>query len=135
MKVAVRYFSKTGNTKKIADAIAKEAGVDAAPVSQPLAEDVDILFLGAYVMAGGVTKEVKNFVKDINVSVGEVVSFSTHGINGSTYGTVKKLVESKGISMSDKEFNSKGSFKVLHKSRPNNDDLNEAKAFAKKIIG
>ena len=46
MKIAVRYFSRGGNTKKLADAIAKAVGVDAETTSVPLTEDVDILFLG-----------------------------------------------------------------------------------------
>ena len=34
MKYAVRYYTKTGNTKKLADAIAKELGVESLPVSE-----------------------------------------------------------------------------------------------------
>ena len=33
MKYAVRYYTKTGNTKKLAEAIAKELGVDALPIT------------------------------------------------------------------------------------------------------
>ena len=46
MKIAVRYYTKTGNTKRLAEAIAKEVGVEALPISTPIAEPVDILFLG-----------------------------------------------------------------------------------------
>ena len=46
MKTAVRYYTKTGNTKRLAEAIAQAAGVDAQPISVPLTEPVDILFLG-----------------------------------------------------------------------------------------
>ena len=44
MSFAVRYYTKTGNTKRLADAIAKELGVEALPISEPVTEKVDILF-------------------------------------------------------------------------------------------
>lgn len=44
MKIEVRYFSRGGNTKKLAEAIAKAVGAEAKTVSEPLTEDVDILF-------------------------------------------------------------------------------------------
>ena len=46
MKCAVRYYTKTGNTKRLAEAIANVVGVDALPISEPITEQVDILFLG-----------------------------------------------------------------------------------------
>ena len=33
MTYAVRYYTKTGNTKRLADAIAKELGVESLPIS------------------------------------------------------------------------------------------------------
>ena len=49
MKAAVRYYTKSGNTKKLADAIAKAVGVEADTVDHQLEEDIDILFLGSSV--------------------------------------------------------------------------------------
>ena len=46
MTYAVRYYTKTGNTKRLAEAIAKELGVEALPISKPVKEPVDALFLG-----------------------------------------------------------------------------------------
>lgn len=46
MKFAVRYYTKTGNTKRLAEAIAKELGVEALPISEPVEDAVDYLFLG-----------------------------------------------------------------------------------------
>lgn len=36
MKIAIRYYTQTGNTKKLAEAIAAELGVEARPVTEPL---------------------------------------------------------------------------------------------------
>lgn len=135
MKIAVRYYSKSGNTKKIANAIAKTAGVQAETIEKPLTEDVDILFLGSSVYAGGASKKVKNFISQIDTSVGEVVNFSTAAIIDSTYNQIKKLVENKGLTMSERNYHCRGSFMVMHKNRPNQEDIERAVAFTKKIVG
>ena len=46
MTFAVRYYTKTSNTKKLAEAIAAVLGVEALPISEPLREPVDIRLLG-----------------------------------------------------------------------------------------
>lgn len=52
MNKAVRYFSKLGNTKAIAEAIAEGAGASAVSITDEpeLKQRVDILFLGARLM-------------------------------------------------------------------------------------
>lgn len=57
MKYAVRYYTKTGNTKKSALEVASALGVEAQTTEVPLEEAVDILFLGSSVYAAGVDKE------------------------------------------------------------------------------
>ena len=134
MKVAVRYYTKSGNTKKLADQIAEAVGVKAETVSAGLKEDVDILFLGSSVYATGVDEEVKKFIQNINVKVGYVVNFSTAAIMKSTYAQVKKLLDAKRIRIHEEEYHCRGSFGIMHKGRPNADDLKKAAEFAKKIV-
>ncbi len=134
MKLAVRYYSKGGNTKKIAEAIAKAVGTEAKTVTEPLDEDVDILFLGSAPYAFDVDDEVKNFISSINVSVGKVINFSTAAVIRSTRKYVEKLFAEKNIPVAEEEFSCRGAFTVLHKGRPNEDDLKSAAEFAKKII-
>lgn len=43
MKIAVRYQSRGGNTRGMAEIIAKMAGVTAEPVYVPLTEKVDLV--------------------------------------------------------------------------------------------
>ncbi len=135
MKIAIRYYTKTGNTKKLAEAISQVVNVEAKTVDEPLTEDVDILFLGSAVYAAGIDAKIKDFIKNIDVNVGEVVNFSSAALIESTYNQVKKEVEAKGIKMSEKEFHCRGAFKFVHRGRPNEDDLKNAQEFAKGIIG
>ena len=134
MKVAIRYYTRGGNTKKLADAISGAVGVEAKTTAEPLGEDVDILFLGSSVYAYGVDDEVKKFISGIDVKVGKVVNFSTAAIIKSTYKQIAKLLEAKHITLAKEEFACKGSFGVMHRGRPNEDDCKAAAAFAKKIV-
>lgn len=135
MKIAIRYYTKTGNTKKLAEAISQAVNVEAKTVDEPLSEDVDILFLGSAVYAAGIDAKIKEFIENIDVNVGEVVNFSSAALIESTYKQVKKEVEAKGIKMSEKEFHCRGAFKFVHRGRPDENDLRNVQEFAKGIIG
>ena len=132
MSFAIRYYTKTGNTKRLADAIAKELGVEALPVSEPVTEKVDILFLGNSYYAFNIDPEVRNFVASLSKDkVGKIVNFGSAALLNSTYKKVKAEADKVGVPMDEKEFHCKGEFKGLHKGRPNEDDLKAAREFAR----
>ena len=134
MRVAVRYHSRTGNTKKVAHAIANAAGVIALDLSVPLAEKVDVLFLGSAMYAGGVDESVKKFIARNREKIGTLYAFSTAAVAASTYKQVKKLAAESGVQLSEKEFHCRGAFSLLHRSRPDEDNLRAAAAFARDVL-
>ena len=107
MNVAVRYYTKTGNTKRLAEAVAEALGVKAYPISEPIREKTDILF----------------------------VNFGSAAMLNSTYKKVKAEADKAGIPMDEREFHCKGEFKGIHKGKPDADDLKAAADFAKQIVG
>lgn len=132
MKYAVRYYTKTGNTKRLAEAIAKEMNVEALPISEPLTEEVDILFLGNSYYAFNIDPEVKNFILNLDSKkIGRIVNFGTAALLNSTYKKIKAQADKVGIKMDEKEFHCKGEFKGMHKGRPNEDDIKAAIEFVK----
>ena len=134
MTYAVRYYTKTGNTKKLAEAVAKEFGVEALPISTPVEEKTDVLFLGNSYYAFSIDPEVRNFVASLDKEkIGKIVNFGSAAMLNSTYKKVKAEADKVGIPMADKEFHCKGEFKGLHKGRPNDNDLRAAAEFAGKI--
>ncbi|MBR4357245.1 MAG: flavodoxin [Butyrivibrio sp.] len=134
MTYAVRYYTKTGNTKKLAEAIANELGVEALPISEQINEKVDILFLGNSYYAFSIDPEVRDFVRSLDKNkVGAIVNFGSAAMLNSTFKKVKAEADKVGIPMMDKEFHCKGEFKGLHKGRPNSDDLNDAAKFAHEL--
>ncbi len=134
MKFAVRYYSKTGHTEKLAKAIAEAVGVEAQDISVPLSEDVDILFLGSAVYATQLDSAVKGFIEGINVKVGSLVNFSSAAILSGTYKQVKAVAEAKGIPVANEEFFCKGQFKFVAKGHPDETDISNAADFAKKFL-
>ncbi len=133
MKIAIRYYSRGGNTKKLAEAISEAVGVEAKTTAEPLTEDVDILFLGSAVYAYGVDEQIRRFIDGIDVRVGKVVNFSTAAIIKSTYKQVSKLLARKGIALAKEEFACRGSFSMMHKGHPDENDCKAAADFAKEI--
>ena len=112
MTYAVRYYTKTGNTKKLAEAIAKELGVEALPISEPVNETVDYLFLGNSHYAFNIDPEVKSFVTSLDKEkVGKIVNFGSAALLNSTYKKVKEAADKAGIAMDEKEFHCKVEFK------------------------
>lgn len=135
MKVAIRYYTSTGNTKKLADAIGGFIGETPETVAVPLTEKVDLLFLGSSVYAAGVDASVKKFIADNKDNIGMIVNFSTAAVLPSTYKQVKKIAEENGVAICEKEFHCRGSFLMAHKGRPNEADLKAVVAFAEEVIG
>ncbi|MBR3734262.1 MAG: flavodoxin [Lachnospiraceae bacterium] len=135
MKYAVRYYTKTGNTKRLAEAIAKELGVEALPVSETVNEKVDILFLGNSYYAFDIDPEVKAFVNALDKEkVGKIVNFGSACLLNSTYKKVKAVADKAGITMDEKEFHCRGEFKGIHKGRPNEEDLQAAVEFVRQYM-
>ena len=134
MKAAIRYYTKGGNTEKVALAISKATGLPAETIDVPLLEDVDILFLGSSVYGFDVDVQVKQFISNIDVKVGKVVNFSTACLVKSTYKQVGKLLAEKNIPLAKEEYCCSGSFGPMQKGRPNQQDLQAAEAFARKIM-
>ncbi len=102
MKFAVRYASRGGNTRAVADVIANKVGVQARRVSEPLEEDVEVLFLGGGVWFADVTKDMKEFLATLDKNkVQQVVVFSTASDLDAATKKIVKAVAAKGIKVND----------------------------------
>lgn len=134
MNVEVRYVSRGGNTKRLAEAIAKAAGTEARTVEAPLPEKTGLLFLGGSVYGGGIDDALKAFIGTLGPgSVERVAVFSTAAIKKSAYPEIKALLEARGIPVLEDEFHSRGQFTLLHRGHPNGDDLAKATEFARRL--
>lgn len=80
IKTAVRYYSHKGNTKLIAQALAKGLGVEAVSVDEEdslITEKLDVLFVGASLYSHKISKKFKNYIYSLSLEkVDRVVIFS-----------------------------------------------------------
>lgn len=134
MNIAVRYYTRSGNTKKLAEAVAGAVGAPVKDVSVSLDERADILFLGCSYYAFDVDNAVNEFLKNNKDNIGKIVCFGTSAMMKSMKKPITKVAKELGLTVADEEFHSRGEFGLVHKGRPNEKDLAEAIDFAKKII-
>ena len=107
MVKAVRYFSKTGHTKAIAEGIAKGAGVPAVSITDEpvLKSPVDVLYLGGAPYANIMAPELREYAESLDPAlIGEVVLFTTSNWSRRTVIALKKILREKGITVADSYF-------------------------------
>jgi len=134
MNIAVRFYTRSGNTQKLASAVAKAVSSEAADINSPLTEKADVLFLGCSYYAFDVDQAVKDFIIMNKDNIGKIVCFGTSAIMKSMKRPVKKVADSVGVTVADEEFHCRGQFGKLYKGRPNTKDLESISDFTKKII-
>lgn len=105
--IAVRYFSKSGNTRQIAEAVAEGAGVKAVSITDEptLSQRADILFLGGAPYANIMAPEMRAYANKLSPAlVGKVVLFTTSNWSRRTVLALKKQFREKGIAVEEEYF-------------------------------
>ena len=130
MSAAVRYYSRSGNTRAVAEAIAKAAGVEAVSVDSADAavkEPADVIFIGGALYAYGLDKKMTAYLKTLKKGdAKKAVVFSTSAISKHSIDLIKKGLREAGIPVEEESF--------YVKSRPDAAQLQEAAEFAKKYL-
>lgn len=127
---AVRYYSRGGNTKALAEAIAEGAGVPALSVDSPdaiITEETDVLFIGGAIYYYGLDKKMKAYLHGLSKDqIKRAVVFSTSMMSKHGIDLLKDALKAKGIPVEEKYF--------YAKKMPTAAQLEEAKAFAKSFV-
>ena len=140
MNIKVIYHSKTGNTKKIAEAIAESIGASVEPISKNIKVDtLDILFIGGGVYFGRADSTTETFIKKLSAeNVKNAVVFGTFGGMNKAILSMKDLLRKQGINVIDRSFGCKGAVLLLlnlvNRKHPNEEDLEAAKEFAIGVV-
>lgn len=140
MKYAVRYASRGGNTRAVADEIAKKIDVKAERISEPLEEEVDVLFLGAGVWFASVTKDMKEYLAALDSGkIKQIVAFSTSGHLESAIKKITAAAKDKGIKINEESFDLHLNMQGMTFFAPAGGDLtkeqiNEVDAFVDKVL-
>lgn len=138
MKIKVMYYSRGGNTKKVADAIAQTFNqtAESVPPAYPL-DNVKLLFLGSAVYGNKIDSKMEEFIRTLtDRHVKNVALFGTSGNSGNEAGAkmMKELFQGKGINVIEESFFCDGQyFLFFNRKHPSAEELKNAQEFAEKI--
>ena len=135
MEFQVIYFSRSGNTKKVAEAIASELGINAKDVKNARLNDDGLVFLGTGCYGSKPGKDMIKFIEDNDFDSRDVALFGTSGGGeGAEVDEMENMLKKKRANIKGK-FNCKGKFLIFSRGKPSDEDLVKARKFAKRIIG
>ena len=130
MNIAVRYYSKSGNTRAVAEAVAEAVGVKAVSVDTAEAdikEPVDLLFIGGALYAYGLDKHLKEYLKTLKKeNVKKAVVFSTSWLSKHSVDLIKNGLKEAGIPVEEEFF--------YVRNKPSDEKKKQAADFARKFI-
>ena len=133
MTSQVIYFSKTGNTQKIADAIASELNVTATEVHRAKLEKDTLIFLGSGWYGGKLPDSMVKFIQDTDFKSRHVALFGTSGSGkGKEVTAMESSLRSKEAHIKGTFF-CRGKFLFFHRGKPTENDLAEARKFARSM--
>lgn len=148
MKALVLYYSKTGNTKKVAQAIAKglkkRHSVKVESIgnfSRGMLRKYDLFGFGSGIYAMKPSRELLMEVKALPKSKKKAFVFGTSGM-GSVFllRSLKSLLKEKGFDVAGdfmcKGYDNFGPFRLfggINKERPNEEDLRKAEKFGESL--
>lgn len=135
MKVALIYSTKTGHTKKIAEAMAKELGIEAQNIAdKPVLNNVDLLLVGSGVYGGKISPELLAYLEGVDSKkVKKAIIFITSLSKKNQSAYLRDFLVRKGIEVNKDEFVCKGKFLFFSTKHPNEEDVKSAVEFVKKI--
>lgn len=133
MKFAVLYYSRSGNTKGVAEAMAKALGAEAAPCTGPAPElEAELLFLGSGIYAGKPGDTLPAFVESLSPEKVRCAALFTTSLSGADQSqALRQALEKKGIPVVKEAFSCPGKFLLFHRKRPSQADFAAAAAYAK----
>ena len=130
MNIAVRYYSRSGNTKAVAEAIARAVNAEAISVEKleaQITEPVDVLFIGGALYAYGLDSHLKEYMKTLKKdNVKKAVVFSTSWLSKHSVELIKKGLSVNGITVEPEYF--------YVKNKPSEAQKKDAAVFAKKFV-
>ncbi len=139
MNVKIIYHSLTGNTAKLANAIADALNIKAEPVGKEAADfskPADLLFIGDGIYFGKANKKILSLIDKLNPDiVKNIAVFATYGGMARIGDDIKKYLQEKGFHVIGKPFTCRGkAWLFFNRSHPDNAELNKVREFAKDAV-
>lgn len=136
LKSAIVYATKTGHSKKLAEAIAKELHITAQNIkSTPKIDGTEILFIVGGIYGGQSLPELLSYLESLNKDVVKKVALVTSCTSKTTkQNAVRELLSKKGIQVIEDEYVCRGNFLILGLGHPNKYEIEGAVSYARKLV-
>ena len=134
--IAIIYATKTNHSKKIAEAIGKNFGIEAINITEnPTLENIDCLFIVGGIYRGVSSPKLREYVEKIPKDAIKKAALITSCLSKrQKQEDIKHILMSKGIEVID-ECICRGGLFLFYMRHPNDIDLIQAIDFANNIIG
>ena len=127
MKVAIRYFSRGGNVRTMAEAIGRGAGIEPISIDEPgaeITEHYDLLFIGSALYNFQLDKTFKEYLEAIPEDlVDEVICFGSSMLTRRPIYLMQDYFKAKGIKINKQA--------IYSRNKPNDDLIGVIEYFAK----
>jgi|ADurb_Cas_01_Slu_FD_contig_71_139969_length_1736_multi_7_in_0_out_0_2 flavodoxin len=133
--ISVVYATKTQHSRKLAEAIGKEFGVEAINITQhPHPKAAGLLFLVGGIYAGKSNPDLLSYAEKLDASIAGKVVLVTSSASAThrNQRDLRKLLVEKGIEVVD-EITCPGGFLFIKIGRPNKTDIRSVVEDAKNI--
>ncbi len=134
--INVIYQSRGGNTKRVAEAIAEECGVEAVDIQTP--HNIfgsDLLFIGMGIYAGKPDNSMLDYLDQLPVNaIKGAAVFSTSATGVDHMALAINQLEHKGITVYPKHLVLKGRFLLMNKGKPGPEEIEKALDFADEVL-
>lgn len=130
------YHSRTGNTAKIAEAMARGAATTAVEVSEGTADvHADLLFIGGALYGGKLDPALEKFIAGLDPKkIQRAVVFCTYAFGKKAITCISESLKARGIAVEDNHFACKGKFAIFNGKHPSDKDLSDAVLFVDHMV-
>jgi flavodoxin len=135
MNKSLVYLSRTGHSKRIAEAIAAELQIPAQDVRDcPRLSGVDLLFVVGGIYGGRSDPRMVEYVQKLDSSmVKRVVLVTSCASRRNKQDMIRNVLLRNGIQVAPDEFICRGNFLFLGAGHPNRRDIDDAISFVRKF--
>ncbi len=132
----VIYFSRSGNTRKVADTIASEIGVKAIAIKDAkLNQKTDVIFLGSGCYGNKASPKMIEFITTNDFQDRQIALFGTSGNGqGIHLQDMAEILKKQGALLKG-IYDCKGkTFGLINRSHPGKENLTKARKFVHEMI-
>ena len=135
MEIALIYQTKTGHSKKIANAIVENLQIKAEDIkTNPILNQVDLLFIVGGIYGGQSLPELISYVNNLDSTMVKKVALITSSAGKTVkQASIRDILVENNIEVLEEEFVCQGSFLVVGFRHPNKADIDAAIAYAKEV--